>query len=618
MNNFRYDISFLRVLAVFSVVFFHFNIHGFNGGFVGVDIFFVISGYLMSQIILNGIDNEDFKILEFYKKRVIRIFPALLFMLIFFSLIVAFLLPSQFYQFQNNAFSSTLFFSNIYYYLSSGYFDAASHYNFLLHTWSLSVEWQFYILYPIFLLFSKKLYQSNTIIFKSIFIFLIFLSLGCVLYFNLIGKNDFSFYMFITRAWEMMVGGLAFLYQQSFQKIATKSKMVVVFVSLFSLLLFVYLVNGYTVMWPSLLTIIPVMVTGIIIAMNLELSWYRSRIVTYLGNISYSLYLYHWPLFVISHFLVLDIAFKHRLIFIVLSFLLAIISYELIEKNKIFRNFKLVATMSVMLFGVTFCLAKFNDDIDLNKNINLGKYVANYKFSKQAIAQYRMGTYHFLGDKSLPTSFKKNLFFPNNAKKNILLLGDSHAGMFGKTIQNIADSLQFNLIQISSDATFPKRNATSVFETPKKVFNYAYDEFIPENKNKIDLVLLSANYLGYEDLLLDEYLKETLAYFKKNKIPILFIGQTMAYKLDYPTYQFLLQNYQIESQEDKDRIKRVVDKNQVLLKSLGNKYIDLLKINTVALSNRGEPYIYDHDHLTYFGTSQYKSLIMGKIESIIK
>lgn len=618
MNNFRYDISFLRVLAVISVLFFHFNIHGFSGGFVGVDIFFVISGYLMSQIILKGIDNNNFNILDFYKKRVVRIFPALLFMLLFFSIIVAFILPTQFYQFQNNAFSSTLFFSNIYYYLSSGYFDAASHYNFLLHTWSLSVEWQFYIIYPLFLLLTKKFYLSNLKLFKSIFIFVTFLSFGTVLYFNLTGKNDFSFYMFITRAWEMMAGGLALLYQQSFQKISIKWKLFTVWISLLSLLLFVYLVNGYTVMWPSLLTLIPVTATGIIIAVNQELSWFKNSIVTYFGNISYSLYLYHWPLFVVSHFLVLDIAFKHRLIFIALSFLLAIFSYELIEKNKLTKNFKFVAIISLLMFGGTFSLAKYNENITIDKNINLGKYVANYKFSNEAIAQYRMGKYHHLGDKPLPTTFKNNFFFPDNNKKNVLLIGDSHAGMFGRTMQDLTDSLNLNLVQISSDATFPIKDATSVFETPKQLFNYAYTDFIPANKNKISLVVLSANYLGYEDALLDKYLNSTISYFEEKSIPIVFIGQTRAYKLDYPTYQFLLDEYQIESQEDKDRMKRVVDKNEVLLDKLGNKYIDLLKINIIAVSNKGEPYIYDHDHLTYFGTSQYKNLIMGKIESIIK
>lgn len=208
--NFRYDISFLRVVAVFAVVFFHFNIHGFSGGFVGVDIFFVISGYLMSLIILNGIENKKFTLLSFYKKRVVRIFPALLFMLLFFSCVIAVVLPTLFYQFQSNAFSSALFFSNIYFYLSSGYFDAASHYNFLLHTWSLSVEWQFYIIYPIFLILTQKVYLANFKFFKLIFIVVVALSLASVFYFNSIDKNDFSFYMFVTRAWEMMVGGLAF------------------------------------------------------------------------------------------------------------------------------------------------------------------------------------------------------------------------------------------------------------------------------------------------------------------------------------------------------------------------------------------------------------------------
>lgn len=430
--NFRYDISFLRVVAVLAVVFFYFNIHGFSGGFVGVDIFFVISGYLMSQIILKDIDH--FNIVEFYKKRMVRIFPALLFMLVFFSLTIAFVLPTQFYQLQNNAFSSALFFSNIYYYLNSGYFDPASHYNFLLHTWSLSVEWQFYIIYPIFLLLTQRFYKSNIKIFKLIFISVILLSFASVLYFNSIGKNDFSFYMLLTRAWEMMIGGLALVYQQSFQKIAVKKKFLIFSVALLSIILFIYFVNAYTILWPSPLTILPVTATGIIIALHLELTWYKNRLITYVGNISYSLYLYHWPFFVLSHFLVLDIAFKHRLVFIVLSFVMAIISYEVVEKSKLIKNFKLVATFSIIIFGTTFCLAKFNDNISITKDINIGKYVSNYKFSNEAKAQFRMGEYHHLGDQPLPPTYKNNLFFPDNNKKNILLLGDSHAGMFGKTM----------------------------------------------------------------------------------------------------------------------------------------------------------------------------------------
>lgn len=601
-----------------SVLFFHYNIRGFSGGFVGVDIFFVISGYLMTQIIVKGIDNTNFSILDFYKRRMQRIFPALLFTLIVFSVIIAFVLPTQFFQFQNNAFSSSLFFSNIYYYLSYGYFDADSHYNFLLHTWSLSVEWQFYIIYPLFLLLTKRLYLSNLQLLKVIFISVTLLSLGSVLYFNAIGKNDFSFYMFVTRAWEMMAGGLALLYQQSFQKIAVKWKLFAVTVSLFSLLLFVYWVNGYMVMWPSLLTILPVTATAVIISLNQEFYWYKNKIVTYLGNISYSLYLYHWPFFVISHFLVLDIAFKHRLAFIILSFLLAVFSYELIEKNKLVKNLKYVAAMSISMFTVTLCLAKYNASITINKEIDLGKYVANYKFSDEAKAQYRMGKFHHLGDQPLPSDFKNNLFFPNNNKKNILLIGDSHAGMFGQTMQQIADNLNLNLIQISSDATFPIKDAKSVFETPIKLFNYAFTDFIPANQDKINLVVFSANYLGYEDVLLDDYLNKTLAYFNKINIPVLFIGQTRAYKLDYPTYQFLLDKYQIESQEDKDRIKRVMDKNEVLLAKLGNRYIDLFKKEVKALSPNGVPYIYDHDHLTFFGTNQYNTLITNKIKSFIK
>ena len=172
--KFRYDISFLRALSVLAVVFYHFNFSFFKGGFVGVDIFFVISGYLMTKIILSGFGKDNFDVLEFYKRRVVRIFPALLTMIVIFGVVVYALIPTQFILYLNSAFSSSLFFSNIYYFLNNGYFDQSSHSNFPLHTWSLSVEWQFYMILPLLLLILKKTYKNSRKTFNFIFILCIY------------------------------------------------------------------------------------------------------------------------------------------------------------------------------------------------------------------------------------------------------------------------------------------------------------------------------------------------------------------------------------------------------------------------------------------------------------
>ncbi|HCR4033766.1 TPA: acyltransferase, partial [Morganella morganii] len=149
---FRKDINGLRALAVLSVVIFHFNRDYLPGGFIGVDIFFVISGFLMTSIIFRGLLNNNFSYTQFLYSRVKRIIPALMCIisiLILFGFL--FLEPMSYLSLGKHSFYSLLFSSNIVYWLESGYFDVNSNNKFLLHTWSLSVEWQFYMIYPLVL-----------------------------------------------------------------------------------------------------------------------------------------------------------------------------------------------------------------------------------------------------------------------------------------------------------------------------------------------------------------------------------------------------------------------------------------------------------------------------------
>ena len=158
---FRYDIAALRALAVISVIFYHFKIFYFTGGLIGVDIFFVLSGFLMTRIIFDGFDNNTFKLLEFYKKRVYRIIPSLLFLILILSIFSFLLLFEDIQMFGRYALVSEMFVSNYFYLNNSSYFDDFSQNNLLLHTWSLGVEWQFYMLYPIVLLALKNTFLNR-------------------------------------------------------------------------------------------------------------------------------------------------------------------------------------------------------------------------------------------------------------------------------------------------------------------------------------------------------------------------------------------------------------------------------------------------------------------------
>ena len=154
---YRSDIDGLRAIAVLSVLFFHAGSELFSGGYVGVDVFFVISGYLITSIILREINSGTFSILQFYERRFRRILPALVVVIIASIVVGAFLLtPDGFSDFGQSALAASVFSSNILFFLESGYFDAPAELKPLLHTWSLAVEEQYYIFFPILLLAIAK------------------------------------------------------------------------------------------------------------------------------------------------------------------------------------------------------------------------------------------------------------------------------------------------------------------------------------------------------------------------------------------------------------------------------------------------------------------------------
>ena len=212
--GFRSDINFLRAIAVVLVVVFHFSNVALPGGFVGVDIFFAISGYLMTGIIFSQIQKQRFSLLSFYLARAKRIIPALSVMVL--SVLVYawfYLFDVEFIKLLKHAFSSLLFYSNVVYWQEAGYFSASAHQNWLLHTWSLSVEWQFYMVYPIILLLLTKVIGLRWT--KLLIILGAIASFAASVYASNIWPDP-AYFSLPTRAWQMMVGGIAFLYPVTF------------------------------------------------------------------------------------------------------------------------------------------------------------------------------------------------------------------------------------------------------------------------------------------------------------------------------------------------------------------------------------------------------------------
>lgn len=289
--NFRYDINGLRAYAVLFVVLFHFGVFGFTGGFVGVDVFFVISGFLMTKIIMDGLKSNKFSIIQFYTNRAVRIIPALAILCIFLIIAGWFqLIPTDFKALSKHIIASLFFISNIVYWRESGYFDADAHEKILLHTWSLSVEWQFYLLLPIYLIIAYRLLKNKTI-YSLIALFLVSLVLA---HFVSTYRPSASFYLLPTRAWEMVLGG--FLYFLPKPNLNKTSKNVLEILGFSAVIASLYLFTADTP-WSSLYTLVPTLGTALILyVQNQESIFTNNKITQFLGTASYSIYLWHWPI----------------------------------------------------------------------------------------------------------------------------------------------------------------------------------------------------------------------------------------------------------------------------------------------------------------------------------
>lgn len=348
--SYRQDINGLRAWAVVAVLLFHFQIPGFSAGFMGVDLFFVISGYLMTAIVLKGLEKQDFSLLRFYMARVRRIVPALAVLLIVLLILGWFWLPTPDYKTlgAQSAYSLS-FLSNIHFWRATGYFDSAAHEKWLLHTWTLGVEFQFYILYPVFLLILWKIKNSQRLLFAGIALaFLASLLLSTIFS----GwKPAASFYLLPTRGWEFLAGGLSLLVLREFPSVSRYGRLLLWSGLVFWLAALIILDNSFA--WPSAWALLPVLSASLVIIACQENSWLTAHpLLQWLGNRSYSLYLWHWPIVVALYFIGIQQDPLWIAVGLGLSLLLADLSYRLVETPTRLRLAKLTLPKEILGFAL--------------------------------------------------------------------------------------------------------------------------------------------------------------------------------------------------------------------------------------------------------------------------
>lgn len=336
-TNFRFDINGLRAWAVVSVVLFHFGIAGMSGGFIGVDVFFVISGFLMTGIIIKGLERNDacatrpFSILGFYLSRARRIMPALLGLCLVLTVAGWFVLPSLDYEkLGKHVLSALTFVSNIVLWREDGYFDSASRDKLLLHTWSLSVEWQFYLLLPVMMALVWKIRPGRKTQLIAIAAALLASLLLCVLVTPI--KPVPAFYLLPTRAWEMLAGGVVFLLARELRLGSRQRRLLEA--SGFALVIGSCILFDEGSAWPGWRALVPVMGAMLILAAARQSSiWTATPVAQWLGNCSYSLYLWHWPVVVALNYLQLQEQPGAIAIGLLASLILGALSYRLVEQS---------------------------------------------------------------------------------------------------------------------------------------------------------------------------------------------------------------------------------------------------------------------------------------------
>lgn len=346
--TYRADIDGLRAVAVLSVLLYHVGSGFFSGGYVGVDIFFVISGYLITTIIVREVDAGAFSIARFYERRARRILPALTAVVLATLVAGGFLLtPSRFKELGESAVATALFSSNVLFHLTSGYFDGPAEAKPLLHTWSLAVEEQYYIFFPLLLLLIARCGA------RRYFTWLLGLGalsfLACVV----ITRIDASaaFYLIPTRAWELFIGSVLSL--GVFPVPAARSTREIS--SVLGAALIVWAVCLYTseTVFPGIAAALPTLGSALIIYAGTGGSSIVSRILclrplVFVGLVSYSLYLWHWPVIVFAKlYLIEPPDAVERALIVMASLALAVLSWRWVEAP--FRTKKVLARTGPML-----------------------------------------------------------------------------------------------------------------------------------------------------------------------------------------------------------------------------------------------------------------------------
>jgi peptidoglycan/LPS O-acetylase OafA/YrhL len=618
--SYREDIDWLRAIAVLAVVAFHFETPGIWGGFVGVDIFFVISGYLITGIIQSELKAESFSFARFYERRVRRLLPALYAMVVLTAIpTFHFLLTSERAEFFRSVASVVTFTSNFFFWFQTGYFDHAAAEKPLLHTWSLAVEEQFYLALPLFLFVLARMVRGKALVLPAALGALTLASFALSVWLMRHEGSASAFFMSPPRAWEFLAGGIValpgfpVLRTLVAQRIARGIALVLLAIPILGLR------EGPG--FPGINALLPCLGAATFIWSGIGVptlsrnAYSPLNIAKFFGQISYSLYLWHWPLFTFARFskpsLVLDAT--DRIALFALTVAISYLSWRFVEQPYRDRSlaptragaFRLgVASSLVLLIASAGGLAISRTRSATEEAAARFDAYNAYDFAPL----YRAGrcfdpTNGRLGDECLG---------PVAGKINVLLWGDSLAAHYAYGLTKALDPEKLHLLQATQPACMPTLNAAAQFLAACRDLDAQMASYFRDHKP--DLVIMSADWLEYkrsspEAMISD--IRATVSSLNAAGIRVALIGPSVQVKSRLPSMLARARLRGVDARSEDVLLPDVFSFDAVMQAALP----DTQSFHYVSVANAvcparqcpltmgdGVPLAFDHAHLTAEGS----------------
>lgn len=543
---YRSDIDGLRAIAIIGVLFFHADVFGFSGGYIGVDVFFVISGFLITLLIQKDLLNNSFSIKGFYLRRLRRLAPSLLVVLLT-TWLTGYLALSdeEFIELGKTILSSLAFVSNWYFLTNSNYFDPSLETFALLHTWSLSIEEQYYVFWPLILVIMHKAFADKTSKRTAMVSVLLLASLGLSVWLINNSSPQNAFFHTLGRVWELLAGALVALSHGQFKL----SRYAATGFRLAGLICIIPLMFIYTdkTSFPGLAAILPVLGTSLLLAATVRPEGLIYRVLTlfpvqYFGKISYSLYLWHWPILVFSKIFWPSLSLLATLSLLIIAVILASLTTHLIENpirfqkrwptNKALITKTLLGSVLIAFLGIYSVLSKGVPQRWNYETINL--HSVQYNFDKA----FDVGRC-FIDDRhKLTDLIDGGCLVPQKGKTNILVIGDSFAAHIMPGLRHHFPDVHFN------QATGSACRGVKDFIDPNNTWDWA-EWKCPELNDYIftdvvkntnyDAILLASDWQFGEGNMAGKIdgpkLIATINFLKQvSEAPIIVLGNTPVYQ----------------------------------------------------------------------------------------